>query len=1005
MTSDQLLCSRIKCYYKMKLKLYIVLTIVVFTKVVFSQNSSIKGKVIDEKTAETLPGSTVLIKGTTNGCSTDLDGVFSIGNIAPGTYSLECRSISYNIKTITDVVVKSGEPTIITITMQSVSNDLGVIEVVATMSTETTGALLVMQKNSATVSDGVSSESIKRTPDKSTSDVLKRVSGASIQDNKFAIIRGLNDRYNAAYINGAPLPSSESDRKAFAFDIFPANMLDNLMIIKTATPDLPAEFAGGIIQINTKNIPDKNFQSLSLGGGFNTITTGKNQVYYKGGKTDWLGFDDGSRDLPKAIPSEEQFPVNIHEQAALAKQTTVDWKLYNRKFSPNSSFQYSMGYTYSFKKKHADTTLPVKEMPLGIIVALTYNRTNNYNETTRQGYTGNNALSNIPSQMDYDYLDKVYAEQVLAGALANLSFRLNENNSFSFKNLYSINSDDRVISRGGKTNPLESNPTILKSNARWFTSNKIYSGQLTGEHFLSKAKIRINWTGALSQIERKIPNLRRTIYTKLEKINDPSDPNPLDTVYTANIANSNVGPDYGGGMFSSENKEKIYSIKADATYGFNIGKELKTDIKIGGFYQERSRAFFARQLGYTRYGISGGTINFKDSLLYLTDNEIFDNSNLGLIAPGVGGFKLTEATKPSDKYTASSSLAAGYIMLDNKYKFARLVWGARLENFNQKLNAKYSTTDTINLNSTKLDVLPSANLILAVSEKQNVRVSYSQTLNRPEYRELAPFAFYDFNTQFVISGDTTLRRAKIYNEDIRYEFYPGRGQLVSVSGFYKHFADPIEQISRPDVTNEISFRNVSKAVNYGVELEVRLMLATIFRADSSKLLNNLTVFSNLAVIRSRVDAKDVVGSASSRPLQGQSPYVLNAGLQYIDRDLGISFSASYNKVGNRIAIVGNVNEPDIWESSRAFLDLQVTKSVWKDKIEIKLNAQNLLAENQNFYQNRDLDDTKIEGSKGFFNNLLTGDSQNKTSYNKNEDDLIWSTKFGRVYSLSVSIKF
>lgn len=990
----------------MKLKFFITLAIVVLTKVVFSQNSGIKGKVIDEKTAETLPGSTVVIKGTTTGSSTDLDGAFSISNLIPGTYSIECRSISYNIKTITDVVVKSGEPTIITITMQSVSTDLGVVEVVASMNKETTSALLVLQKNSASVSDGVSSESIKRTPDKSTSDVLKRVSGASIQDNKFAIIRGLNDRYNAAYINGAPLPSSESDRKAFAFDIFPSNMLDNLMIIKTATPDLPAEFAGGIIQINTKNIPDKNFQSCAVGGGFNTITTVKDQVYYEGGKTDWLGLDDGSRAIPGAIPSQEDFPLNIHEQAALSKETAVDWKLYDKKFSPNYNIQYSMGHTISLKKRSADTTLRVIERPLGIILALTYNRTNNYNETIRRGYTGNNANSNEASQIEYDYQDKIYSEQILAGGLANLSFKLNDNNLFSLKNLYSINSDDRVIARGGQINPLESNPTILKSNARWFTSNKIYSGQLTGEHYLQKVKTRINWTGALSQIERKIPNLRRTIFTRLDHINDPSDPNRFDTVYTANIANSSVGPDYGGGMFFSENKEKIYSFKADAAYDFKVGKEFKTEAKIGGFFQDRSRTFAARQLGYTRYGISGGAIDFKDSLLYLGDNEIFNNENLGLISPGVGGFKLTDGTKPSDRYTASSRLTAAYIMLDNKYKFARLVWGARLENFNQKLNAKYSTVDTVNLNMTKLDILPSANLILGLTEKQNVRLSYSQTLNRPEYRELAPFAFYDFNTQFVISGDTTLRRAKICNYDLRYELYPGRGQFVSVSGFYKQFVDPIEQISRPDVASEISFRNVAKASNYGIELEFRLLLATLFKTDSFRILNNLTAFSNLAIIRSNVDVADVIGSgSSSRPLQGQSPYVLNAGLQYIDRDLGMSFSASFNKVGHRISIVGNVNEPDIWEIGRAFLDLQATKSLWKDRIEIKVNAQNVLAQKQIFYQNRDLNDSKVNGLKGLFNSLITGDPQNNNAYNENEDDLIWSTKFGQVYSLTVSVKF
>ncbi len=982
----------------MKFKIVILSAIIFISNFCFAQLSSIKGKVIDEKTGETLPGAAVLIKGTTIGSQTDFDGNFSINNITPGKYILECRLISYVIKNIEGVIVKESEPTVLTISIGSSANELGVVEVTTTVSKESNVGLLLMQKNSASVQDGVSSESIKRTPDKSTSDVLKRVSGASIQDNKFAIIRGLNDRYNAAYINGAPLPSSESDRKAFAFDIFPSNMLDNLVIIKTATPDLPADFAGGVIQINTKNIPENNFQSFSIGCGYNTISTFKDQMYYKGGKTDFLGFDDGTRAMPKGIPDYNNFPSKMDDQAELAKNVSTDWGLYNKNFSPNINLQYSMGLTDNLLKR-----------PMGVIFALTYSKSNNYNETIRRGYTANGrgGNDNLPSQLDFDYLDKNYSEQILTGVLANLSYKLNNNNSISFKNIYSINSDDRVISRNGATNPLESNPTILQSNARWFTSNKVYSGQLIGDHYLSKSKIKINWTGSYSDINREIPNLRRSVYTKYQNLIDPSEPNAKDTMYTANIAYANVGPSYGGGMFFSKNKENIYSFKADASHNFDIGNSLKTEIKIGGFFQERNRTFFARQLGYTRYAKVGGGVTFSDSLLYLGENEIFAQQNMGLIEPGVGGFKLSDGTKYSDSYTASSSLKAGYIMFDNRIKSSvRLIWGARVESFNQKLQSLKSDKSILDLSVTTIDILPSANLVVSLNEKQNVRLSYSQTLNRPEYRELAPFAFYDFNTQFVISGNDSLKRAKIHNYDIRYELYQGRGQLVSVSGFYKKFINPIEQVSRPDVISEISFQNVSKASNYGIEFEFRQLLGALFKCDSSQFLNNLTVYSNLAIIRSSVNVEKVVGTESpNRPLQGQSPYVWNAGIQYNDSKLGMSFSASFNKVGPRIAIVGNVNEPSIWENSRSFIDLQITKSFLKNRLDIKLNAQNILAQKQIFYQNRNLDDSKTTGTNAFFNQLIVGDSENKNGLNKKEDDIIWNTKFGQVFSLTATYKF
>ena len=265
--------------------------------------SSIRGVVTDQATGETMPGVKIALDGTQKMALTDFDGKFSLNNIPEGKYSITAKYATYNTKTITDVVVKTGEPTIVNIAMGSAVSEQQEVVVTATMKKESNSALLLAQKNATTVSDGISAESIKRTPDRSTSDVLKRISGASIQDNKFAVIRGLNDRYNAAYINGAPLPSSESDRKAFSFDIFPANMLDNLVIIKTATPELPGEFAGGIIQVNTKSIPEDNFQSISIGGGYNTITTGKEKMTYKGGKLDWLGIDDGTRAMPKGIPA------------------------------------------------------------------------------------------------------------------------------------------------------------------------------------------------------------------------------------------------------------------------------------------------------------------------------------------------------------------------------------------------------------------------------------------------------------------------------------------------------------------------------------------------------------------------------------------------------------------------------------------------------------------------------------------------------------------------------
>ncbi len=963
-----------------------------------NQKGIIEGKVVEGTvkdflegtTGDVIPNAKIIIDGTEYRAIADMEGKYIIKGINFGTYSVTVSSPGHATKILTDIIVSNNEVLNLDIALEPITTTMTDIVVKVKVSKSDEIGTLATKRNSANSSDVISATTISKTPDRTTSDVLKRVSGASIQDNKFAIIRGLNDRYNAAYLNDGPLPSSESDRKAFSFDIFPANMLDNITIVKTATPDLPAEFAGGIIQINTKSIPAKNFQSFLIGGGYNTVTTFKEQIDYKGGKLDWLGLDDGTRNLPSVIPAKVSYPILNSNQALLAKEFNTDWSVEAKKFSPNLNLQYSMGI---------NTTLFKKE--IGIITSLTYNKTNNFNQTTRRAYSGTGENGN--SQLDYDYLDKVYSTQILGGIMANFTMKLNSNNKIGFKNLYSINSDDRVINRTGERDPSESNPTLLKSNALWFTTNNIYSGQLNGEHLFKKEKLKIHWVGSYSNIKRTIPNLRRSIYNR-SKFHNPDNATGSDTVYTASIDNG-VGPDYSGGMFFSTNKENIASFKIDLSYHLKELLGIKSEFKIGSMVQNRNRTFDARQLGYTIYG-NGSSIHFKDSLKYLDQNTIFNSENMGLIKPGVGGFKLTDASKYSDAYTANSSTTSGYLMLDNKiHKILRIVWGARAEYFVQNLHAIKSDKSDLQIATKKLDVLPSLNAIYSFHKKQNFRLSYSQTLNRPEYRELAPFAFYDFNTQFVISGNDSLKRAKITNLDLRYELYPGKGQLLSGTFFYKEFENPIEQISRADVANEMSFKNVPKATNFGLEIEARTIIGSLIKADSNSITNNFTFYTNLAIIRSIVDVSDIVGTPySSRPLQGQSPYVFNTGLTYFNEDKSLSTSINVNRVGDRISILGNINQPDIWEKSRTFVDFQVSKGFFKNKMECKLNFQNILAQKQIFYQNNYSDNTEISTGKELSNLIFNGTKRNINGYNEKVDNMIWSTVFGRVISATVTVK-
>jgi outer membrane receptor protein involved in Fe transport len=777
-------------------------------------------------------------------------------------------------------------------------------------------------------------------------------------------------------------------------------MIDNLVITKTATPDLTGEFAGGVIQITTKNIPDKNFQSVSYGNGYNSLATGKTQRYYEGGKTDWLGIDDGTRALPSSIPSAKVFKtLDRRARIPFAKAMNSDWELKNKNFSPNVSFQYSLGQRYD-----------IGEKTLGILFSTSYSKSNSFDQTLRNTYETQGVISNIND-------DKTYREQVLLGALANFTLKINPNNSVSFKNIYSINSDDRVVERDSQANYTNPEPDILYSSVRWFTSNKIYIGQLVGEHYLPNSKLKINWLGSYSDVYRSIPNLRRNIY-KYDTFNK---------MWEARISDNTGGTDQGGGIFYSNNSETNKNAKIDLSK--KLGNSSNHEIKTGLFYQNRNRNFSARQFHYTPF--IEGNINFDTNIQRFPtkeegDKTIFGPQNIGEIsstAGTVGGFTLLDYSTKSDIYSASSELKAGYLMSDNKLKNFRLVWGLRSEEYRQLLDSDSDDKGPVKLDTKQIDFLPSVNLIYSLDTKRNLRFSYSKTLNRPEFRELAPFLFYDFTTRLSTQGDPKLKIASIQNYDFRFETYPGKNQLFSVSVFYKQFNNPIE-IQAQAGTTTVLYQNAGAAFNYGVEMEFRTQLSSLFHFEGSKLLDNLTVFSNISSISSEVDVTNIVASSNlekKRQLQGQSPYVLNAGIQYSD-DNGFNVAANLNRVGNRIAVGGNSEaEPTLWEKSRTFLDCQVSKTFLDKKMELKLNVQNILAQDQIFYNNNDAipfdpatDGDKDQASlfklpksisKGIKNTINRSFGNRKNWYNSQTDDLVWKIKTATTFSFSLSYNF
>ena len=915
-----------------------------------AQSGKITGKVYDSQTGAVLSSATVQLIETKQTVSSDLNGSFAFSKLGNKEYSIVVNYVSYKTKTVTGIFIKDGTITSVDILLEKNSANLNEVVVKSKKtSKESASSLIVLQKNRASISDGISAEVIRKTPDRSASDVLKRVSGATIQEDKFAVIRGLSDRYNNALLNGGTLPSSESDRKAFAFDIFSANLLDNIVIAKTATPDLPGEFGGGIIMVNTKSLPDQNFQTLSIGSAYNSLTTFKEKITYAGGHSDMLS----DKDVTVPIPDKLNFPKNFAGQEELAKNFKNNWGLSTGKFSPNLNFQYTIGK--NFQRNQQDFA--------GFILSATYSHTNSFFTINRSVFENLSTNPADPSYKSSDFTNSIYSSRVLAGALANFGIKIDRNNIISFKNIYNINNDDRLIRREGQRdiNPFDNTSILIRQNARVFSGNRFFSSQLEGQHFFPEDKVKLNWLAFYSNIKRTNPS-RNDTYTY-------SDNSKSYVAQLGDGANDNDA----GTIKTIDTDENIKGFQLDVSLPINISESFTNTIKTGSGYQIRQRTFNSRRLGFAP------STNFNYEIQNSPLDSLFAEEHMG-----ANGFRLIDKTAPFDKYDGQTTNLSSFVMIDSRIsKLFRLIWGTRVESFNMKLNSvKNDYSTPLHYDSYISSFLPSVNAVISITDKQNVRLSYSQTVNRPEFREIAPFLFYDYSTGFTVSGNDTLKTARITNYDVRYEIYPGKGQVFSVSGFYKKFRDPIENVYQENAVNpNLNYQNSPDATNIGVEAEIRLSLGSLVK-NKGQFFNNLTIMANYAYINSKVVIPYSEERKVERRLQGQSPYIINTGILYTDEKNGFGWSAFANKSGARIFYGGNNYFPDLWENGRTTVDLQLYKTFFKKKLDVRLTAKDIFSPQLYFFE----------------------DKNNNKKLDTDKDNIVQANTFGKIFSINLTYK-
>lgn len=894
--------EKIKQSSSLKIVLTVLSIILLSTTIFAQQKGSISGVIKDESNNDILIGANILIAGTNIGASTDLDGYYSIKGLNPGLYDLKISYISYNNVTVEKVKVESGKDTKISISLKPTSTQLGEVIVSADMIKSTEGALLQIQKNSLNIVDGLSSELISKNNSSDGADILSRMTGVTVSDGKYAFVRGIGDRYNNTMLNGANLPSTDPEKKSFSYDLFPASLIENVLTSKTFTADKPADFSGGLVEINTIEFPSAFMLDFSVSSSYNNRSSFKNFNTYNGGKTDYLGWDDGTRSLPNTISSTTVLRGNysVDELKNIGKSFANNWNTKKEKAPLNNSYKLNVGDKFLFG-----------ETVFGYIASLNYSNSVKSNNIERNNYTFEGPR--------YTYKGTTATQSVMLGALLNLSLKLDKSNKISLKNIYNQNADDETINYEGAYyyNPDYRNVTSLR-----YVSRSLYSTQLIGEHFINLMNgLHVNWNLNVAESKRNEPDARRFVYVR-----DLED-TEADMMF----------------LLDQSLATRFFGDLTDKNKGAGVDFLLKPfenpslpSVKFGVLYDKKDRTFSARTFGFKN--IPGGNFSKEQQILIRPIEEIFVPENFGN-----NFIEITEITKPSDSYTSYQNVVGSYLMTDFKlFETLKIVAGLRYEYSLQHLESKNLKGEPIKVNSEYNDLLPTINMTYILTESMNLRAAFSRTLARPEFRELAPFTYFDFLSNELVEGNVNLKRSLITNYDIRYEYYPKPGELIALGLFYKSFNDPIEQvlIASSGFEPTRSFQNAKGAKNYGMELEVRKSFSGF-----TSLLEGLMFVGNISLIKSNIDLNVGGFQESNRPLQGQADYIFNLGFYYDESYTGIAASVIFNKVGDRISKVGFNNLGDVIEKAREQVDISLSKKIF-NSLNIKIAVKDILAKDR-----------------------------------------------------------
>jgi outer membrane receptor protein involved in Fe transport len=871
------------------------------------------GTVVDDTGAPVPYANVAVIPADTlqkkTGTLTLEDGTFRLG-VAAGVYTIVVQAISYTGAERRGVIVEESGETTLEIVLRAEALEQEEIVVEGEILTSGEAGLLKRREKSGVVSDGVSSEEISRTPDSDAAEVLKRVTGVSVQDERLVFVRGLGERYSSTEVDGVRMVSTEENKRVVGMDLFPASLLENVTVQKTYTADRPGEFGGGDVQLRTIGFPISTVFMVELKGGLTSGASFNPVGSYDSNGTGILGFGAGDRELPDLVkeiagdrpikqrglfdPSKGFTPDTL---ALLGQSFNNVWLPQETKAGPNGGINQSFGG--SFK---------VLNRKLGITQGFTYGNTFDTEEATRRAYTSVNDTL-------FDYQVNRSVQTLKWGGVGALSYQAVARHVLFLRGFLSNTTQDEVRLFEGFDSNVQHNQIGTRL---MFLRRSVASLSLAGEHGLALlGGANASWMLSRSWGRREQPDRRETLY---EEKNPETEPGVYEM----------------GGRGAANRRE--WGDQQDDGYGLDIDLKrplsrdgvTRGDVAIGFAYQRRDRESFYRRIVF---------IPPSRADLSTPAESLFAEGNFGR---EFGGARIDEFTRDDDNYTARQKVIAGYINFNIPISNqVRGVVGVRVERGEQRVQS-YNLFDpsmiAANASLDNTDVLPALNLTWSFARGTNLRFAASRTLSRPDLRELSPATQIDFVGAWRVGGNPDLQRATIDNYDIRLETFPGLGDVLAAGVFYKRLQDPIERVIVGSDTPLLTPENSESGYVAGVELEARSALGVL-----SSSLRNIHLTSNLTLVESEVKVRErstVLGSLT-HPLQGQASFLLNFGLGFQAPTNNLDVSFLVRSQGRTLENLGKAPRPDIYQPPVTWLDAAMN---WRffPNTRLKLTAQNLL---------------------------------------------------------------